>query len=171
MSEYLIQQKYLGQAARTVVKNPAGVPQFLLVGSWGPKGNVLSVYSMSGTLLAFVKRVPWSFGTRFDLYQDYQKVGTMNRLFHFTLDLYYIQKLGWHVFGNVEEHQYHIFQFRRQVMAMTSGSFTFGDCYILDIPQVTEAPLAICIASVLDYWLYNTKKDPQKNLKPNLSLD
>ena len=169
VSEYLIQQKYLGQAARTVVKSPDGTPKFLLVGSWGQKGNLISIYSMDGKLLAFVKRVPWTFGFRFDLYQDFKRVGTMQRLLHFRRDFYFVPQINWQVYGDILAHHYVIHHFTRPVLTMTKVTFATGDCYILDIPDETEAPLAICVASVLDYWLYN--HDQQSSFTPNLSLE
>ena len=41
-----------------------------------------------------------------------------------------------------------------------SNTFT-GDYYVLDIPIEEDAPICICIAAVLDYWLYrkNNGKD------------
>lgn len=169
MSEYLIQQKYLGQAARTVVKSPDGTPQFLLVGSWGQKGNLISVYTMSGKLLAFVKRVPWTFGMKFDLYQDFNHVGTMQRVFHLKRDFYYVPQLNWQVYGDVFAHHYEIHHFKQRILTMTKGTFAEGDCYVLDIPEEDNAPLAICVASVLDYWLYNRRQTPILN--PNFSLE
>lgn len=171
MPEYLIRKKYLGRPARTVVKTPDDLPQFLLVGTWGVKGDALSVYSMSGDLLASVKKVPWSFGIRYDLYDSHEKVATMKRIFHFNVDFYYIQNLGWHVLGDVSKHHYTVHSFTRKVMTMDSATFPNGDYYVLDIPESQEAPLAICVASVLDYWLYEEQKQKKFNFRPGLSLD
>ncbi|WP_071130909.1 LURP-one-related/scramblase family protein [Enterococcus timonensis] len=168
MTEYFIQKKYLGRPARTIVKTRDDKSVFLLVGTWGPKGDVLTVYSMEGEFLAAVKKVPWSFGSRFDLYQGYEKAGTMNKIFSWRFDFYYIAQLGWHVTGNVFDHQYTIRTFTRPVMTMTTGIDVRGDYYQLDIPQDNEAPLAICIASVLDYWVYENQKQKNFNFSPEL---
>ena len=41
MSEFFIQEKQLGRATRTIVKNEKGHSLFLMVGRWGNKGRCI----------------------------------------------------------------------------------------------------------------------------------
>ena len=86
MSEFFIQEQQLGKVTRTIVKDQAGRSLFLLVGRWGTRGDALSLYAMNGEILASIKQVSWTFGTRFELYQRFEKVGTAlyRRLFCFN---------------------------------------------------------------------------------------
>lgn len=81
MSEFFIQEKQLSRATRTIVKNEDGQSLFLMVGRWGTKGDALSLYSMNGKLVAHIKQISLTFGTRFELYKDFEKVGTMQKRF------------------------------------------------------------------------------------------
>ena len=61
------------KVTRTIVKDQAGRSLFLLVGRWGTRGDALSLYAMNGEILASIKQVSWTFGTRFELYQRFEK--------------------------------------------------------------------------------------------------
>ena len=106
MSEFFIQEQQLGKVTRTIVKDQAGRSLFLLVGRWGTRGDALSLYAMNGEILASIKQVSWTFGTRFELYQRFEKVGTLRKLFNLNADFYYVQGLHWAVVGDIKAHQY-----------------------------------------------------------------
>ncbi len=171
MAEYLIAKKYLGQKGTSTVKNSQGLSQFLLVGTWGSGANILSVYALDGSLLATVKKVPWSFGSRYDLFEQYEKVGTLKKAFPFPVDFFYIPSLGWTVSGDVKGHHYTIRHFKKVIMSMSTATFPTGEYFVLTIPQEKNAPLAICVASVLDNWLYNTQKEKCSNFKPGYTTN
>lgn len=158
MTEFFIQENTLGRATRTVVKNEAGASLYLMVGRWGSKGDALSLYAMNGELVASIKQVSLTFGTRFDLFLHYKKMGTMQKIFRWPGDFYYIRQLHWTAQGNIYHHQYSIHHFNQLVMRMDKATLRFGDYYVLDIQNETDAPMCICIAAVLDYWLYNKKE-------------
>lgn len=88
MSEFFIQEKQLGRATRTIVKNEKGHSLFLMVGRWGTKGDALSLYAMNGDLVAHIKQISLTFGTRFELYKEFEKVGTMQKIFNWPGDFY-----------------------------------------------------------------------------------
>ncbi|KAF1295659.1 hypothetical protein BAU15_03715 [Enterococcus sp. JM4C] len=159
MAEFFIQERQLSRVTRTIVKDSQGKSLFLLVGRWGTKGDALSLYKMSGELVASIKQVSFTFGTRFEIYQGFDKVGTLKKIFNWPGDFYYIRQLHWTVQGNIHQHQYAIHHFNRLVMEMDKTTLLTGDYYVLNIPIVEEAPLCICIAAIMDYWLYNRKKD------------
>lgn len=161
MSEYFIQQS-LGNATRTVIKDEDGKSLFLMIGRWGCRGDVLTLYSMDGTLVARIKQTSLSLGTRFELYQGFDKVGTLQKLLNWNLDFYYIHHLNWAVVGDIRNHHYSIYQVNHRIMTMDAAFMLTGDYYVLDIPNDADAPLCICISAILDYWLYNRKKSPKK---------
>ena len=138
MSEFFIQEQQLGKVTRTIVKDQAGRSLFLLVGRWGTRGDALSLYAMNGEILASIKQVSWTFGTRFELY--------------------YVQGLHWAVVGDIKAHQYSIYQVHKKIMSMDKTMLCTGDYFVLTVANDEDAPLCICIAAVLDYWLYNKKK-------------
>lgn len=166
MPEYFIQDKQLSAVTRTIVKDEDGQSLYLMVGRWGTKGDALSLYAMNGDLVASIKQISFSFGTRFELYRDFEKIGTLQKIFNWPGDFYYIQQLHWTAQGDIYNHQYSIRHFNEVVMTMNKATLFTGDYYLLDIPDPEDAPTCICIAAVMDYWLYNRKK---KNI-PALGL-
>lgn len=158
VSEFFIQEKQLSNVTRTIVKDEAGHSLFLLVGRWGTHGDVLTLYAMNGTLVAKVKQTSFAFGSRFDLYKGFTKIGVLRKLLTISSDFYYIQHLHWTVIGNIKNHRYAIYQVNKRIMTMDKTTLFSGDYFCLEIPNEENAPLCICIAAVLDYWLYNKKK-------------
>lgn len=158
MSEYFIQEQQLNSITRTVVKDEQGHSLFLLIGRWGSRGDVLSLYAMNGEILARIKQVSLTFGTRFELYKGYEKVGVMRKLLNLHADFYYIQRLHWTVLGDIKAHQYSIYHINRKIMTLDKATLVTGNYFVLDVANEEDAPLCICIAAVLDYWLYNKKK-------------
>ncbi len=160
LSEFFIQDKQLSKVTRTVVKDKDGHSLYLLVGRWGTKGDALSLYQMNGSLVASIKQVSFTFGNRFEIYENFQKVGTLQKIFNWPGDFYYIQQLNWIVHGDIYNHRYKINHFNKEVMRMDKASLLTGDFYVLNVVKDQDAPVCICVAAIMDYWLYNRKKEP-----------
>lgn len=168
MAEYFIQEQQLGMLTRTIVKDVHGKSLYLLVGSWGNRGDVLSLYAMNGEIVASIKQVSLVFGSRFELYNGFEKVGVLQKLLNLNADFYYIKHLNWTVLGNIKNHHYSIFQRNHKIMEMNRTTLFSGDYFCLNVASDENAPLCICIAAVLDYWLYNKKR--KGNQKPTINL-
>lgn len=168
MSEYFIQEQQLGKVTRTVVKDVNGKSLYLLVGRWGARGDVLALYAMNGELVASIKQISLLFGSRFELYKGFEKVGILQKLLNLNADFYYVQHLNWIVLGDIQNHSYRISLRNHRIMTMNKATLFSGDYFCLTVINDEDAPLCICIAAVLDYWLYNRKKKtehkPIKNL-------
>lgn len=162
MSEFFIQERQLSSVTRTIIKDEEGKSLFLMVGRWGARGDALSLYAMNGELVASIKQVGFTFGTRFEIYEKFTKVGTMQKIFNWPGDFYFIRQLHWTAQGNIYNHQYSIHHFNKQIMTMDKATLFSGDYYVVNVTDDENAPVCICIAAVLDYWLYSRKKDPQK---------
>ena len=68
------------------------------------------------------------------------------------------------VFGDIYNHRYAIHHFNKVVMEMDKATLVTGDYYVLSIPEAADAPICICIAAIMDYWLYNRKKQTDIDL-------
>lgn len=168
MSEFLIQENQLSTVTRTIVKDAQDRSIYLLVGRWGTKGDSLSLYAMDGSLVASIKQISFTFGNRFEIYEDYEKVGTLQKIFNWPGDFYYINQLNWSVHGDIYHHQYKIHHFNKEIMHMDKASFVSGDYYSLNVSNDKNAPKCICIAAIMDYWLYNRKRHLQFSFPNNL---
>lgn len=164
VSEFFIQEKQLSNVTRTIVKDEDGKSLFLLVGRWGTRGDALSLYKMNGELVARINQTSFAFGSRFELYKGFEKVGIMRKVLTINADFYYIQRLHWTVLGDIQNHHYSIYQVNKKIMTMTKATLFSGDYFSLNVVNDEQAPLCICVAAVLDYWLYNKKKQGNKSL-------
>lgn len=86
---YRCQNFHSGKAAWTCnsdnCQNEKDIPCF---DGWslGNKGDALSLYAMNGDLVAHIKQISLTFGTRFELYKEFEKVGTMQKIFNWPGD-------------------------------------------------------------------------------------
>ena len=161
MSEFFIQEKQLSGITTTVVKDENGTSLFLLVGQWGTRGDALSLYTMDGELVTSIKQTSLVFGSRFELYKDFKKVGVLKKIVNLKPEFYYIHQLHWLAIGDIYNHRYAIYHLKQKIMEMDKATLFSGDYFVLNVTNDDDAPLCICIAAILDYWLYNKKKDTQ----------
>lgn len=159
MPEYIIKEQRLGYNTQTLIKDATGHPLYLLMGHWGNKNDVLSLYLMDGTLVASVKQTSLLVGRRFDLFVNFNKIGVMKKRFNWPGDVYYIRQLHWTVFGDIAHHHYSIYHFHRPIMHLDKRPILTNQDYCLHVFHEQDAPICICIAAVMDYWLYNRQKE------------
>ncbi|WEG73288.1 LURP-one-related/scramblase family protein [Vagococcus intermedius] len=172
MTSYYIRKTRLSSNYRTIVKDEHGQPCYLLVGNWGRRGDVFSLFKMDGQRIASIKQASWAFtlGSRFDLYNATDKVGSLKRILSFNRDFYYVHQLGWIVIGDIGNQTYKIQHLNHMIMNLTKINDDTGEFFKLEVEE-KHAPLCICIAAVLDYWLrrQNPKvtlfKQPAKELR------
>lgn len=164
MSNWSIQTKSLGIRSKTFVKNEHGQTIYMIVGRWGVQGDALLLYNMNGDLVAKIKQIRFPFGARFIIYEHDQKVGTLTKIFQWPTDFYYVKQLHWQVFGNIKKQHYQIQHFNQLIMAMSTIQTSEGPTYLLNIPDEENVAKCICIAAVMDYWVYHQQKSEQPTL-------
>ena len=146
----------------TVIRDYQGRSRYLLVGKWGMLHDVLSLYSISGELLAEVKQQSLGILPRFALFLNREQVGTVGKSLGFVREVIYIRGLNWVVVGSPFSGKYRVFQTNRQVFAIRPVAFT-GDYYHeLKVSRQEDEPLAILIASVLQHWARRKQRNPLK---------
>ena len=162
MVTYYIRRNVLGSNCRSLIKDENGRDVYLMVGRWGARGDVFSLYHLDGTLIASIKQATFALtiGTRFELFYDGEKVGSLNRFLSLQRDFYYVRKLNWVVIGSINTQHYNIYHFNQKIMALEP--VTQNDRHELKMTVLTEAdaPLCLCIAAILDYWSLRTEPDP-----------
>lgn len=170
MSDFLIREKPFGSSTQTIVKDTDGHPLYTLIGRWGTRGDCLTLHQMNGEIVASVKQVSLPFVRRFEIYESGEKVGVLQRFLNWPSDFYYVQQLHWTVYGNIQQHQYKIHHFNKEIMTMNKARMVQGDHFLLRVRDDADAPVCICIASILDYWLYNRNQANVPYYKEALDL-
>ncbi|MEG2254339.1 MAG: hypothetical protein RSC33_03325 [Vagococcus sp.] len=158
MGTYYVEEHLLSAKVRVFIKNEKGEPVFLLVGSWGVKGDCVSVYDLDGHRLS--KAVQNSFGPRpdFDLFEGGQKVGTLKRCVSLLNDYYYISGLGWIASGNHNKKSYRFFHFGTQLLETGIIQKEGKQLMKVILEDETRVPLSFCVLAVLDYWVKKGKR-------------
>ena len=169
MVTYYIRKNVLGSNCRSIIKDESNRDSFLMVGRWGARGDVFSLYQLDGTLIASIKQATFALalGTRFDLYYDGDKVGTLQRLLTLNRDFYYVRKLNWAVMGSIDTQTYSIYHFNHQIMTIEPVRKNDRTELRMTVCSEADAPICLCIAAVLDYWSLKTDSTPSplSNLK------
>jgi hypothetical protein len=47
-------------------------------------------------------------------------------------------------------------------MTMDKATLLTGDYYVLDVTDPADAPVCICVAAIMDYWLYNRNRKKEQ---------
>lgn len=171
MPTYYINEHLLSSKVRTVIKDEKGNPVFLLVGKWGTKGDVMSIFSLDGKMLAHVKQHSFTIQSRFELYMNHEKVGVLSRVFRFTKDFYWIKGLKWVVVGDIPNQTYGIYRLNKEIMSMRKCRMGQHDMCEIVVQDVEQAPLCLCIASILDYWVKKDSKEKGLLLNTEIQPD
>lgn len=162
----------------SVIKDEYGKSRYLLVGKWGIRQDVLSLYSMDGSLLAEVKQLSFGLLPKFSIYQDHQQVATVGKSLGFVREVIYIRGLNWIIVGNIISDSYKIFHGASLIFSLQPVKFSSGYYHELSVTEPEDEPVAILIASVLDHWARKGDRKTSRfrspannyNLQEDLSL-
>ena len=121
-----------------------------MVGRWGTKGDALSLYRLDGTLVASIKQISFTFGTRFEIYKDFEKVGTLQKIFNWPGDFYYIQQTPLGCPWGYLQSSVCDPSFNKKIMEMDKATLLTGDYYVIDV--VNDEDAAVCIV-LLRLWI------------------
>ncbi|KRM06532.1 hypothetical protein FC89_GL000680 [Liquorilactobacillus ghanensis DSM 18630] len=158
------------QGASTVTdKNSQAV--YLVVGKWGRHNDVLSVYAISGELLAEIKQTGFGIFPSFNLYLHNQHVGRLKRYHFGKKDLLLVRKLNWMIIGDIYSFNYRIYHRKDLIMQLAEVSLLTGNYLELKITAEKDEPLCLCIVAILDYFAQKPIGKQQKNYNLNIKFD
>lgn len=146
----------------TIIRNYQGRSLYLLVGKWGMVHDVLSLYSISGDLLAEVKQQGVGIIPKFTLFKDRKKVGSVSKPLGFVRELIYIKGLNWVVVGSPFSGKYRVYQKNHLVFSIQPVELTGNYYHELKVRHQDDESLAILVASVLQHWARRRYASPLK---------
>lgn len=146
----------------TIIRDYQGRSCYLLVGKWGMRHDVLSLYAISGALLAEVRQLSLGLLPKFALYVDRQKVGTVGKSLGFVRQFIYIRGLNWIIVGSPLAGRYRVFQRGHRVFSIQPVEKTATYYHELTVDRRVDEPLAILVASVLDHWARRGQRSPNR---------
>lgn len=126
--------------ATTIVHDEFNNACYLLTGKWGLRQDVLSLYTMQGSLLAEVKQVTLGLWPKFVLYQNRQRVGVIAKSLGFVRQVIYIRGLNWMVVGSPLSDRYRVYQGNRLVFQLVPLKTPGGSTKQFTLPTKTKNP-------------------------------
>lgn len=142
----------------TTVKDTDGQTAYLLVGKWGLRNDVLSLYAVSGELLAEIRQLTLGILPKFAIYQNHQQIGVIGKSLGVFREVIYIHGLNWIIVGNMLKESYRVYHGTQLIFSFKSQASdgqTFG---ILQVTDERYEPVSIVISGVLSHWARRSDK-------------
>ncbi|GAA3611758.1 LURP-one-related/scramblase family protein [Secundilactobacillus similis] len=154
MRTLYIRQDSLATKGASVVRDADKRSIYLLIGKWGRHQDALSLYQISGDLLAELKQTSLGILPRFDIYYHNQKVGAISKHLGLLNEVIYVSNLHWLIVGNIVTGDYRIYHGTTLIMTSQGD----GDLRALTVENRRQEPVCICIAATLDHWASHRRK-------------
>ncbi|KRM95838.1 hypothetical protein FC19_GL001317 [Liquorilactobacillus aquaticus DSM 21051] len=158
MRKLYVQKGRLAEQGASTISDINRKKIYLVVGKWGRHQDVLSVYAISGTLLAEIKQHGFGLLPHFDLFKHNEHVGTLRRYHFGKKDILIVRGLNWFIVGDLYTSRYRIFHGRHTIMTLQEVTLPFGDCLELSIDNEENEALCICIVAILDHLVRSLSK-------------
>lgn len=144
---------------------------YLVVGNWGRHQDVLSVYAISGELLAQIKQHRFGIFPKFELFRNNKKVGSLRRINFGNKDLILIKGLNWVVMGNLINFAYKIYHKQTLIMSLQEVMLPSGKFLELAINNEIDEPVCLSIVAILDYFASSSQKKPHSRYRLQVRYD
>jgi len=152
MRKLYLNQAALSAKATTVIRDADNESRYLLVGKWGLRADVLSVYTINGALEAEVKQETLGILPKFRLLYHRQMVGRVSKTFGVIREVLFVRGLNWVIMGNINSGHFTNTHGRESIASIDRVSQSGGGTIELTVDQEDHEALVICLASILDRW-------------------
>ena len=173
MRQLYIRDRSTDLNSATVIHDASGHSCYLLAGKWGIRYDALSLYTMSGELLAEAKQLTLGLTPKFALYLNRRQVGTIGKSLGLFHELIYIHGLNWIVVGSLVSGRFKVFCGSRLIFAVEPVPNTGGFCSCLSVTN--QADEAILTATIINRWARHHDRQPLRErlrqLNPMSSTD
>lgn len=175
MRQLYIRDRSTDLNGATVIHDESGHSCYLLAGKWGIRYDALSLYTMSGELLAEAKQLTLGLTPKFALYLNQRQVGTIGKSLGFFHELIYIRGLNWIVVGSLMSGHFKVFCGSQLIFEVEPVQNTGGFCSRLSVVNQADEPLAILTATIINRWARHQDRQPLheklRQLNPMSSTD
>jgi uncharacterized protein YxjI len=147
---FYMKQKTFSWTDKFTIKDEVGNDCFYVEGEMFSFGHKLHVYDMQSQEVAFIHQKVFSFRPRFYINIVEQPELELVRKFTFFHQEYYIEGTSLILEGNFSAHSYNLFNNETLVMNVDKEWFTWGDSYVIDVTEGTDALMCLCIMLAVD---------------------
>ena len=147
----LFKQRFFSWLDSYDIYDENGETIFTVEGQFG-FGHRLHILDRNGRHIGTVKQKVFTFGPKFELYENEECLGTLEKeLFTFFTSRYYIDFNGWQIEGNFLEWDYAINDSHGIPVATISKElFNWTDTYAIDVINTRDALRALMVVLAID---------------------
>ena len=147
----LFKQRFFSWLDSYDIFDENGETVFTVEGQFG-WGHRLHILDGHGNHIGTVKQKLFTFGPKFELYENDECLGTLEKeLFTFFKARYYIDFNGWQIEGNFLEWDYSITDAHGIPVATVSKElFNWTDTYMIDVIDPNDALRALMVVLAID---------------------
>lgn len=161
MRKLYLNEAALSAKATTVIHDEQNQSCYLLVGKWGLRADVLSVYTIAGELEAEVKQESLGLLPKFRLVYHRQVVGRVSKTFGVIREVLFVRGLNWVIMGSLTSGRFRIYHGRDQVATIAVIDHSGGGTVELTVDQPDHEALIVCLAAILNRWARHQQKLPE----------
>ncbi len=146
----LIEEHVFSWKDRFTVRDGEGNDRYYVEGelfSWGKK---LHICDPGGREVAYIEQKLFSFKPRYQVFVGGRLVGEVVRELTFFIPRYTVEGADWDVEGDFTAHDYTVLHGGVSVAEISREWFTFGDCYVLRIPNPADELSALALVLAID---------------------
>jgi len=157
-----LKQKVFSWRDRFYAKDEHGTDRYSIEGELFTWGKKLHIYDANGREVAFIRQKVFSWLPRYFVEIDGRVVCEIVKEFTFFKPRYRLEGLPWQLNGNFWAHEYTLTDGNRQIMQLSKAWFTWGDSYELDIADLRDELMCLCVTLAVDCALESeTANHPQ----------
>jgi len=146
-----IKQKALSWRCRFSVLDSGGQPRWFAEGEFFSFTHKLHVYNAAGNEVAVVYRENWTFLTQqYHIELVSGQHFMLVKEFAFFRNKFHLEGLPWRMDGDFFAHDYSMYDNVSEIMHISKKWFTWGDSYVLDVPNPANELICLCIMLAVD---------------------
>lgn len=148
--QLLIKQRVFSWTDKYDIYDGNGDVRYFVKGEFLSLGHRLRIYDASGNEVGLVKQKLLTILPVFELEQNGQVIGRVERRFTMFKPKYDVDFRGWRAEGDFLQWNYEVWQACSMVMRITKKLLSWGDTYVLDIADPADELHGLMLALAID---------------------
>ncbi len=148
--ELLIKQRVFSWTDKYDIYDENGNVRYFVKGEFLSLGHRLHIYDADGNEVGLVKQKLMTILPVFELEENGQVIGRVERRFSMFKPKYDVDFRGWRAEGDFMQWEYEVWQACSMVMRITKKILSWGDTYVLDIADPADALHGLMLVLAID---------------------
>ncbi len=145
-----IKQRVFSWTDSFIIKDEAGNDKYYGRCEFLSLGHKLHVEDCYGQEVIYIEQKLLTFMPKFNIFIRGREVGQLVKELTFFKQVYTVPNAGIEVRGDFFAHDYNVLQYGSSIMTLNKEWFTWGDSYVLDIPDPADELMGLAIMLAID---------------------